>query len=325
LKNDSKVMLFGRRVFNRLRRMNVFPFTLVYSVVSAALKAVELKLLCPAVWPGEASGAAEALPCGVMLWLERIANRRVERQFDLCLALRSEDANDRLHDAFSVMLTSPRLRSVGFYWDLQRLADDLSLLQWPRRHEPNAQPAYERLGSPSLNQFEEFLRSSHEGIALPIAATRDAQTLLKRQVGGALAVCLNLPVGLQPLAAAISAACPAVQFVDLSACPGNAGCAVNSRSLHAYGLGLHERMALAQTADAYVGAFDELGCTAIVSGRPAVLFAGVSGEHLHPIRQDEATMWVCGPMEPTALSQAVVQFLALRLGLDEIDGRLYRN
>ncbi len=311
---ESNVVFLGRRLLNALRRLGFFPFTLLYTVINAAIRVVQLRQGHKVLRVGEVTGKATALPHSVMLWLDRVATGLPEHRFDICLRLPREAADDNLHDVFSVLLTSPRLRSVGLYWDSSSLADDLPLWQAKQgRNDPTvwATP-YEDLGALSFKQLQEFFQADHVGIVLPVAATRDAQTLLKRQAGGAYAVCLNVPVEQQFLVAAVEAARPDVNFFDLAPALQTTK-AANSQSLYGYGLNLHERMALVQVADVYVGSFDELGCAALVSGRPAVLLGGGTGEQSDGIRRGDIAVWFPGPVEPTTLAKAVLQFLSRQI------------
>jgi len=194
------------------------------------------------------------------------------------------------------------------------LADDLSLLQANQgRNDPTVlATSYEDLGSLSCKQLQEFFQVDHVGIVLPVAATRDAQTLLKRQARWAYAVCLNVPAELRALADAVVAARPDVWFFDLSpALPTTK--AANSQLLSSYGLNMHERMAVVQSADAYVGSFDELGCAVLVSKRPAVLFGGGTGEQPERVNGSERAMWFPGSVEPTTVAKTVLQFLSRQL------------
>jgi len=259
---------------------------------------------------GEVTSEATALPRSVMLWLERVLTGPLAYRYHVCLRLPREAADANLHEVFSILLTFPRLRSVGLYWDSSSWADDLSLLQ--AKQDPN-DPAtwatsYEDLGLLNFKQLQEFFQADHAGIALPVAAIRDAQTLLKRQARGAYAVCLNLPGEHRSLADTVAVARPDVRFFDLApALPTTK--AANSQSLYDYGLNLHERMALVQAADAYVGSFDELGCTAVMSARPAVLLGGGTGSPPAHVRCDGNIVWFPGASEPALAVIAVLEFL----------------
>jgi hypothetical protein len=316
---ESKVVLLRRWLINfthrALRRLGFFPFTLFYVVLNVAITVVQLRRGLIVVRVGEVTGEATSLPRTVMLWLDRVLTGPPGYQFDVCLRLPREAADANLHDVFSVLLTSPRFRSVGLYWDASSLADDLTLLQAKQgRNNPTVwATSYEDLGSLSFKQLQEFFQADHVGIVLPIAATRDAQTLLKRQARGAYAVCLNLPVEHRSLADTVAVARPDVRFFDLApALPTTK--AANILSLYGYGLNLHERMALVQAADAYVGSFDEVGCAALVSGRRAVLLGGGTDEQPDGISRGDIAVWFPDPVEPTTLAKAVLQFLSRQLG-----------
>jgi len=316
---ESKVVLLRRWLINftnrALRRLGFFPFTLFYAVFNAAIGAFQLRRGHIVVHVGEMTGEATSLPRSVMLWLDRVLTTPPGYQFDVCLRLPREAADANLHDVFSILLTSPRLRSIGLYWDASSLADDLPLLQAKQgRNDPAvwATP-YEDLGALSFKQLQEFFLADHVGIVLPVAATRDAQTLLKRQAGGAYAVCLNVPVEHRSLIAAVEATRPDTRFFDLAPALQTTK-AANSQSLYGYGLNLHERMALVQTADAYLGTFDELGCAALISKRPAVLLGGGTGEQPDRIRRGDIAVWFPGPVEPTTLAKAVLQLWSHQIG-----------
>ena len=317
VKMESKVVFLGRRLLNALRRLGFFPFTLLYVVINAAIRVVKLRQGHKVLRVGEVTGEAIDLPRSVMIWLDRVATGLPEPRFDISLRLPGEADDINLHDVFSVLLTSPRLRSVGLYWDSSSLADDLPL--WQAKQGRNDQTVwatpYENLGSLSFKQMQEFFKGDYVGIVLPIAAARDMQTLLKRQAGGAYAACLNVPVEQRSLVAAVEAARPDVRFFDLApyASP-PAARAANSQELYGYGLSLHERMALVQAADAYVGNFDELGCASLVSGRPAVLLGGGTGAQPDRISRGDTAVWFPDPVEPTTLAKAVLQFLSRQIG-----------
>jgi hypothetical protein len=312
---ESEVEYLGRRLLSALRRLGFFPFTFFYTVIYAAIRVVQLRQGHEILRVGEVTGETASLPRSVMLWLDRVATGLPEPRFDICLRLPREADDDNLHDVFSVLLTSPRLRSVGLYWDSSSLANDLRLWQAKQgRNDPTggATP-YEDLGALSLKQLQEFFEVDHVRIVLPVAVTRDAQTLLKRQAGAAYAVCLNVPVEHRSLIAAVQAMRPDTRFFDLApALPTTE--AANSQSLHGYGLNLHERMALVQVADAYVGSFDELGCAALAAKRPAVLLGGGTGEQPDRISRGDVAVWFPGPVEATTLAKVVLQFLSRQIG-----------
>jgi hypothetical protein len=295
-----------------LRRLPFFPFSLLYASLLAALRARELWLKAAYVRVGEVTGPTAAVPRNAMLWLAHVATGLPGRRFDVCLQVPPDTPDAGLHDLFSTLLTSPRLRSIGLYWDEPCLSDDLLLWQGRREErKPKGQPGLRHdLGSLGFQQLRGVLQSNDEGLTLPVSVSRDAQTLLKRHARGAYAVCLNLPVGVPSLAKAVATALPDLRFFDL-ALSGSAstGGAANILSLSDYGLNLHERMALAKAADAYVGSFDVPGCSALLSGRPTVLLGGDAGAEGDRISLGHNALWFPGPAPPPALTEAVLQFL----------------
>lgn len=304
-----------RRTNAALRRLELFPFTLLYTVIHAAIRVVQLRQGRTVLRVGSVTGKPTTLPHTVMLWLDRVGAGLPDSQFDICLRLPREASDANLQEVFSVLLTSPRLRSVGLYWDSLSLANDLPLLQpGPDRNAPaGPETVYEELDVVSFQHLQEFFHADHVGIAPPIAATRDAQTLLKRHAGRAYAVCLNVPVEHRSSIAEVEAMRPDLRFFDLADARPTAK-AANGQSLCGYGLTLHERLALVQVADAYVGSFDELGCAALVSERPTVLLGGGNGEHPDPISRDDGAVWFPGPVEPTTLAEAVLRLLSRHIG-----------
>ena len=243
------------------RRFEWFPFTLLAAFLFAAVRLRELRTGRAVVRLGRVAEGSAELPLRAMLWLDRIASDLPSASFDLCVRLPREAADATLHDVFTVLLTSPRLTSIGWYWDDAALSDDQPLWQ------AGAPSGAEDIDNPTVERLDRFLREKHQPLDLPVAARREAQTLLKRLAGGAYAICLNLPDGQAPLFAATVTAKPDVRFFDLRG-SGSKPLPANVTSLADYGLSLHERLAFVQAADAYMGSFDELGLAAIISGRP---------------------------------------------------------
>lgn len=315
---ESKVVFVRRWLINftsrALRRLRFFPFTLLHVMLNAALKVVELRRCLMVVRVGEVTDEAASLPRRVMIWLDRIVTTPAEPRFDVCLRLPREVAAANLHEVFSILLTSPRVRSIGLYWDASSLADDLPLLQAKQgRNDPAVRAAlYEDLGPLSFKQLREFFQANHAGIALPVAVTRDAQILLKRQAGKAYAVCLNVPEELRWLTDAVVAVCPNSQFFDLSPTLWTTK-TTNCQSLFSHGFTLHERMALVKASDAYVGSFDELGCAALVSKRPTILLGGGTGGPLDRISHGDKALWFPDPVDQTMAAEMVLQFLSSQL------------
>jgi hypothetical protein len=117
---------------------------------------------------------------------------------------------------------------------------------------------------------------------------------------------------LRTLTDAVARACPHVRFFHFSAELPESASPANNQSFFGWGFSLHERMALVQTADAYVGSFDELGCTAVISKRPAILIGDGSSVQLDPVSRGDVAVWLPGELEPTALLNIVLQFLSDR-------------
>jgi hypothetical protein len=313
---ENGLMLSLQRLKNLtyrvLGRLEFFPFTLLYVLLNAALKLILLRLGRGLVRAGAVKGEVMLLPRDLMLWFGRIVPRPPGHQFDVCLRLPKDAAEANLQDVFSVALTFPHIRSIGLYWDSPSLADDLALLKSRQgRNDPVVYATLcEEIGSRGSTQLLEFLHADHEEFALPVAAARDGQTLLKRQVGAAHVVCLNVPTELRPLVDAVAESRPEIRFFHFSPELPESPRVTNNHSFFGCGFTLHERMALVRAADAYIGGFDELGCTALILGRPAILLGGSAGDQPDRIRRGEIAVWFPAPVEPAALRNAVVEFLS---------------
>jgi hypothetical protein len=311
---DSKVVVPRRRLIGfthrALRRLRFFPFTLLYAVANAAVRVFQLRQGRAVLRVAEVTGETASLTRGVMLWLDRVTTGLTESRFDVCLRLPRATTDDTVHDVFSVLLTCSAVRSVGLYWDSPSLADDLSLWQ-PKRNRNDStalSTSHESLDSPSFEQLQEFVQADHTGIALPIAATRDAQTLLKRQAGDGLAVCLNLPLEACSVAGRLATEFPLLRFFELSPAGAHVpGPLHNLVALHSWGFNLHDRMALVSGADAYVGRLDVLGAAAVMAGRPTVLIADAVEMSGFPEARDGGVLWVS--TESAALTESVRGFL----------------
>ena len=293
-----------RVTLGTLRRLGWFPFTLLGALLFAAVRLRELRTGRAVVRVGRATEGTAALPLRSMLWLDRIASDLPSGSFDVCLRLPRDAADATLHDVFSVLLTSPRLASIGLYWDDAALSDDQPLWQTGAAASAASSGAND-IDAPSVERLDRFFRAEHERLDLPVAARREAQTLLKRQAGSAYAICLNLPAAQLPLAEAVVTAAPDVRFFDLGF-PGSKPLAANVTSLADYGLTLHERLAFLQAADAYVGSFDELGSAAIVGGRPGVLVGGGDrgSDALRILGPASRTVWFPWPAGPAVAKWA---------------------
>jgi len=301
-----RLIIFAQKVLNRLR---FFPVTLMMVLLYAARKLLQLRQGVAVVRVGEATGEARDLPRNVMLWLNQVLRNPAGQQFDVCLRLSPAAIDTNLHDVFSAVLTFPRFRSIGLYWDASSLSDDLPLWQKQNGSDAAASVRGEDLGSSSVTRLEEFFQADHGEIALPVAASRDAQTLLKRQAGSAWVACLNLPPEQSSLAGILANARPDVRFFDFSATLSKETRVSNHQSIVDHGLTLHERMAIVVAADAYIGSFDELGCAALISGRRTVMLGGGASNRHDRIGRGDGAVWFPRPLEPAALTIEVLQFL----------------
>lgn len=295
---------FALRVARRLR---VFPFSLVYTALSAGSRRHRLAGSEKRARVGEAKGGVS--PLAVLIWLDRIASEHRGRTFDVCLRLpkKAEEAN--LHDVFSILMATPRLVSLGLYWDEASLADDLPYFQGGRERAAQTVRSTERddLDPPHGKRRHAFLAAGHDRFVVPVAAAREAQTLLKRQAGCAYAVCFNPPAGTVGLTEAVANAFPDVGFFDFQSFESTPRAAANVVGVGGYGLNLHERMALVSAADAYVGRFDELGAAALIAGRPAALLGDEGAAP--PLSHGDTALWIPDPARLPGLAQTVMGFL----------------
>ena len=296
----------ARRVSRRLR---VFPFSLGYAILSAALRLHWLAWRgAQLTRGGEAKGVGS--PIAVLLWLDRIGGEVPGQPFDACLRLSPDAEDDSLHDVFSILLASPRLQSLALYWDEERLLEDLPLFQ-ARRDRAGVSvwsTVREDLGTPGPQTLGDFLAARHEPLVVPVTANREARTLIKRLAGGAWAVCLNLPDEARWLAGAVTDGLPDARFFDMRSFD-SAPAAPNLDAVAGWGLTLHERLALAADTDAYIGSFDPLAAAALIAGRPAVLLGG--DPLATPARPGggAGAIWIADISDPAMVTRAVLEFL----------------
>jgi len=246
-----------------VRRFEWFPFTLLAALLFAAVRLRELRTGRAVVRVGRVGEGSAPPPLRAMLWLDRIASDLPSASFDVCVRLPREAGDATLHDVFSVLLTSPRLTSIGLYWDDAALSDDQPLWQ------AGAPTVVESIDDPSVERLDHFFQAGHEPLHLPVAARREARMLLKRLAGDAYAICVNLPEGRPPFEEIVTGGTEMRGF-DLAP-EGSKPLPAGVVSLADYGLTLHERLAFVQAADAYVGRFDELGCAAVAGERTVVV------------------------------------------------------
>ena len=295
------------RAVNLARR--VFPLSLIFTIRSAVVRAGILRRHRHLAVVAEAKTAAS--PTATLLWLDRVtaeSSKEGSNSFDACLLLPGEGRAPDLHEVLSVLLASPRVQSIAFYWDEAALADDLPL--WIARADRLDPAADERgqIDAPSPAEVTAFLQRTHHAVTLPTAALREAETLLKRLAGGGLAVCLNLPPDAGSLAGRLAAEFPLVRFFELSPAGADApGPPPNLVPLHSWGFSLHERMALVRGADVYIGRLDVLAAVAVMAGRPTVLLADPREENGPREAGGGRVLWV--PAETAALVQGLRGFL----------------
>jgi hypothetical protein len=293
------------------RRLRVFPFSLGYIVVSAGVRWRGLAGSERLARVGEAKAVAS--PLAVLIWLDRISRETPGAAFDACLRLSIDAPDDHLHDIFSILLASPRLQSLALYWDEERLVEDLPLFQ-ARRDRARASVWFtvrEDLRAPGPQALRDFFAAHHETIDLPVAARREARTLIKRLAGGAWTACLNLPDGARWLAGALAAALPDAAFFDMRSFD-NASVRHNLYAVGGWGLTEHERLALAVDGDAYVGRFDELAAATVIAGKPAAL---VSGETFGPgeaLAGRDECIWISNLSNQSEVTAVVLEFLGRR-------------
>jgi hypothetical protein len=253
----------------------------------------------------------------VILWLHRAAANDSEQKFDVCLRLDPHLELVNLHEAFSVMLTSPRLRSLAFYWNEQGLEEDLRVWRGGRTLPEPATP-FEDIASIGYSQARQYIESKKESPALPVAAFREAQTLLKRQAGNRYVISLNISELHRHVADELREVFPNVFFSDFSRSV-MAG-TVNAGNLLCHGgcgLDLHQRMAMVQASDAYVGNFDELGCAAAAFGKPCVLFGQFPGSSAGRIECGVSVVLYPDGEKAEAIAEGTIQFLRRHLLLAE--------
>src|SRR5207244_2046020 len=170
----------------------------------------------------------------------------------------------------------------------------------------------ERLTPTTAHDRSRFLVRRHPTLALPAPAEREARTLLKRLAGGRHAICLNLDSADGSLVASVASAFPDARFFAPGRrSSGPAPDGANIVAIGEFGFSLHERLALVQAADAYVGVFDEHACAAVAAARPCVLLGGVEDERARPPVPSErgGVVWLSRPYDVPTATPLVAGFL----------------
>src|SRR5258706_8500942 len=295
-----RLFLFLAKVGNGLR---FFPFTLVFLLAGLVLRLRELRSGLVLVHLGRIRAGSTELTRNVMVWFTDGLAAPGARRHDVCLCLPADAALPTLHESVSALLAFPQLRSVALYWDDKLAAEEIALWQNASRR---ALPDDLDLVTPE--RLRGFLKDQHAQMALPVAIVRDAETFLKREIGSGWAVCFNFPTGCREAVEAFCRARPDTLFMDFGAAAAIPVTLPNYRSTSGQGRTLHERMALVGRADAYIGAFDELGCTAVISGRPAVLIGGDATTSPEPRTFADRVIWLTGPHDAPAAPKKALQF-----------------
>ena len=302
-KLQRRLIRLAQRILLRLRW---FPFTLLLLLLNAFVNFMQLWRRRVIVPVGEVLGEAPTLPRDAMMWLDGVPAAPAAHHLEICLRLSPQAADANLQDVFSAVLTFPRFRSIGLYWDSPSLTDDLPL--WRGRGETvHATPS--DLRAPVAARLSGFLHARHTEMALPVAASRDAETFIKRRAGGAWVVCVNLPGELCLDVEALAAARRDIHFLGFPSGSDTAR-ALNFESVFAHGFTLHERMALIRAADGYIGGIDELGCTALISGRPSLVIDRGDGDNWVRTARRDGGGWVHSAFNPSAGLEEVTEFLS---------------
>ena len=291
--------------------LDVFPLSLASALVAAARRRRELARGTPPLWLAKVM-ELDALPCRLMMSLDRIGVDLEGRRFDVGLQLPANVPCPVLDDVFSVLVASSSVRSIGFYWSDASADEELRLMRGARGVEGGPAVTHERLTPTTADDRSRFLVRRHTTIALPAPAEREARTLLKRLAGGRYTICLNLDAADGSLVNSVAPAFPDARFFALRR--GSSGPAPEGASIVAvgeFGFSLHERLAFVQAADAYVGVFDEHACAAVAAERPCVLLGGVDDERAGlPVPSDgRGVVWLSRPYDVRTATPLVASFL----------------
>lgn len=236
-------------VLRAARRLRFFPFSLVFLAVGAALRRIELRRGRSVHLRLDLDGPSSEGVAGARAAVAALAGGP-------CDLLLRQGPEVEVSALFSVALANPAVRSVGFYWDGDALADDLPL--WGATHAvPEATAPLSRL-------------QPYTG------ALREGELLLLRLAAGRPACVLDDPDLSLPEALALAAETPDMVYIDLR---GRVDLAPGRRPgnlvpLGHAGLGLHQALALVAAADIYVGSDPVLAAVA----RRCTTLAGLRAE-----------------------------------------------
>ena len=293
------------------RALDAFPLSLASALVAAARRRRELARGTPPLWLAKVMDL-DGLPCRLLMSLDRIGVDLEGRRFDVGLQLPADVPCPGLDDVFSVLVTSPSVRSIGFSWSDASADEDLRLMRGARGVAGGPAVTQERLTPTTAHDRSRFLVRRHPTLALPAPAEREARTLLKRLAGGRHTICLNVDATDGSLVDAVARAFPDARFFALGRrSSGLAPDGANIVAIGEFGFSLHERLAFVQAADAYVGVFDEHACAAVAAARPCVLLGGVDDERARPpVPSDRGgVVWLSRPYDVPTATPLVAGFL----------------
>ena len=113
------------------RALDAFPLSLASALVAAARRRRELARGTPPLWLAKVMDL-DGLPCRLLMSLDRIGVDLEGRRFDVGLQLPADVPCPGLDDVFSVLATSPSVRSIGFSWSDASADEDLRLMRGAR-------------------------------------------------------------------------------------------------------------------------------------------------------------------------------------------------
>lgn len=309
------------KVFRGLeRRLGFLPFSPFFFLVQIAVRQFRLKSHSSPVGFARLSSQNESeTPRDALIWLVELGRGAPAHRVDACMQVPSNESCAMLPGVFSAMMTSSRLQSMAFYFDERQVASEWRLLGTPvASKDGSAAPVDIPNGLQGRYLKRLFLSDLADAVTLPVGAKGEAQLLLKRLAGGAQVVCLNLGSATSdPGAFAYTQSqflrraqreLPDIVFLVLDdsitqpfaePLPPH-----NVFLLHRFGLTLHERMAVVQAADLYVGAFDLLAVAAVAADRDLLVYGAEDGVETkvadaQPVLRRPGAVWYPRPADET--------------------------
>ena len=249
-----------------LARLRFLPFSAAFVLLGAAVRFLQLRYARRIGFCARLGGIGKATVPGLLLAIDREREELTPAPLDCHFRFGESPDGPMLHDLFSVLLLIPDVRSISFYFPNDAFGDD----------EPFLRSRAERARGPVAELGAE--RSSGAvrlgPLALPAAANRDAETLLKRIFGAAVVVSDNTPPQETPLVQAILEAHPSVRFVHLNR---TVPLREQDIALGSWGFTLFERLAIIRSSDCYIGPCDEHGTAAALFRMPRIM-VGTDGD-----------------------------------------------